>query len=176
MTVLVLGPSGSGKSVFAERLAAYLTIDRLYYIATMQPFGAEGLARVEKHRRQREAYGFVTLERPFDVSSAPLPPGSTVLLEDVSNLLANAVFERGASWQDVFADIAALCESCASAVLVSIGGVEDAPEYDEGTRTYIDGLNRLNEELAGYADAVAEMRGGVPVFLKGESLCAGFTR
>jgi len=175
MTVLILGPNGSGKSAYAEKLAARLSTGALYYIATMVPHGDEGQARVEKHRKQREDMGFVTVERPADVSWILLPPDATVLLEDVSNLLGNALFDgkRGGSGDSVFADITAMCAKCLAAVLVSIDGLAAQPEYDDETRGYIDALNRLNGRLSDFADTVITMRGGTPVFVKGDAYALG---
>ena len=57
--------------------------------------------RVKKHLAQRKDCGFVTLELPYVAKDAEVSPDSTVLLEDVSNLLANGMFERGYIWLDV---------------------------------------------------------------------------
>jgi adenosylcobinamide kinase/adenosylcobinamide-phosphate guanylyltransferase len=151
MTVFVLGPNNSGKSAYAEKLAASLSSGPLCYIATMVPYGEEGRARVEKHRKQRAHMGFVTLEQPIGVAGIPLPADATVLLEDVSNLLGNTLHGGGG---DVFGDIAALCQKCRNAVLVSISGLEPRPEHDDETKGYIAALNRLNGLLADFADKV----------------------
>jgi adenosylcobinamide kinase/adenosylcobinamide-phosphate guanylyltransferase len=156
MIAFVLGPNNSGKSAYAEDLAASLSTGALYYIATMIPYGEEGRARVEKHRRQREKKDFVTLEQPTGVSGIALPPDSVVLLEDVSNLLSNSMFELGKNDDDIFNEITSLCKSCASAVLVSIDGLEAKPEYDDATRAYIDALNRLNGRLSELSDKVVK--------------------
>ena len=43
MLILVTGVSGSGKSEYAEKICCDLADgEKKYYIATMQPFGAEG--------------------------------------------------------------------------------------------------------------------------------------
>ena len=167
---LVLGPNDSGKSLFAEKLAARLSYGALYYIATMTPFGDEGLARVEKHRKQRESLGFITVEKPFRVSEVFLPADAAILLEDVSNLLGNALFdgEREAGEDGVFADIAAMCANCRAAVLVSIDGLDVSKDYDAETCGYISALNRLNRRLSGFADTVVVMSGGTAVYVKGE--------
>ena len=167
MTLLILGPNGSGKSAFAEELAMRLSTGALYYIATMIPYGDEGRARVEKHREQRKSMGFFTVEKPTNVSEVIMPANATALLEDVSNLLGNAIFTGGSDWRSVFADIAALCEKCRAAVLVSIEGLTEQPEHDDETRGYIGALDRLNEKLSDFADAVIVMRSGMPIFIKG---------
>ena len=116
MRVLVTGGSGSGKSRFAEGLCHRFGTP-LVYIATMQPFGQDAAARIERHRAQRAGAGFVTVERfgaygALDLASAVeqslaarrvagdatgLADGagaSTVLLECAGNVCANLQFSQ----------------------------------------------------------------------------------
>ena len=164
--ILVTGKNGSGKSAFAESLVCCAGGARCY-IATMIPNGAEGAARVKKHLRQREGRGFLTLELPYVVGDAAIPPDSAVLLEDVSNLLGNRMFERGGTAEETLADIAALHKRCRILVAVTIGGL-DASVYNGETRGYIEALNALNAALYDLADTVVELRNGVPQLKKGE--------
>lgn len=170
MKVLVLGPNGSGKSACAEKIAARLSSGALYYIATMIPYGEEGLARVERHRTQRASAGFITVEQPSGVSAVPMPPHATVLLEDVSNLLANVLFTgyRNGCEDSVFRDITAMCGKCHDAVMVSIDGLTTDVASDNETRGYIGALNGLNSRLADFADIVLVMRDGLPIAVKGD--------
>ena len=48
MLTLIIGGSGSGKSSFGEELAQKSN-SKLYYLATMIPYGDEGKRRVERH-------------------------------------------------------------------------------------------------------------------------------
>lgn len=171
MTVLILGSNGSGKSAYAEKLAARLSAGTLVYIATMIPYGEEGQARVEKHRKQRESMGFITVEKPSHVSGIPLLSDATVLLEDVSNLLGNVLFDgnRDGNEDSVFTDIITMCSKCRNAVIVSIDGPTAQPEYDEETHDYIDALNRLNGRISDFSDVVIMMCDGTPVFIKGDA-------
>lgn len=166
MMILVIGENGSGKSAYAEKLVCRAGGAR-YYIATMKPHGAEGAARVEKHIRQREGMGFTTLELPYTVGNADVPPGAAVLLEDVSNLLSNRVFERNGTAAEALSDIEALHKRSGTFVAVTIGGL-DASAYEGETRGYIEALHALNAALFALADAVIEMRDGAPRLLKGE--------
>ena len=68
MFMLVIGGAASGKSAFAEACSAARGAPALY-VATMEPFGEEAAARIERHRAQRRGAGFVTFECPCDVSS-----------------------------------------------------------------------------------------------------------
>lgn len=171
MIVFILGPNGSGKSAYAEKLAARLSTGTLVYIATMIPYGEEGQARVEKHRKQRESMGFITVEEPSHVSGIPLLSDATMLLEDVSNLLGNALFDgnRDRNEDSVFSDIITMCARCRNAVIVSIDGLAVRPEYDEETHDYINALNRLNGRISDFSDVVIMMHDRTPVFVKGNA-------
>lgn len=163
--ILVAGPNGSGKSLFAEQLAARLPGSR-YYIATMVPCTADNHMRIEKHRLQRQGLGFVTLERDRDVSLAPVEPDSTVLLEDVSNLLANALFAQGGSAGQVEEDIRRLAGRCGTLIAVTIAGLEETGCTGE-TAGYIRDLNQLNRRLFQLANAAVSMEEGRPIAEKG---------
>ena len=162
MTVLIMGYPDSGKSALAERVTEELSApDKRIYLATMIPCGEEGAARVERHRKMREGKGFVTVEAPFDVAEALEDTADqTVLLECVSNLAANEMFERGKSAEEtvaaVTADIAGLAASAENLVIVS-NHFEITPEFDKETILYARAMDRINEELAAAADRVIRL-------------------
>ena len=133
----------------------------------MQPCTEENHLRIEKHRRQRQGLGFQTLECPYQIGDAPVSTDGVVLLEDVSNLLANAVFEKGNSAENVFLDICALAERCAILVAVTISGLKDEG-YEGETADYIHGLNDINKRLFEKAAVAITMRDGIPVCQKGD--------
>ena len=85
MLTLVLGDAASGKSEYAEALVLRCGLPR-YYLATMQVWDAECIARVEKHRKMRAAKQFETLECPLHLETVHLPRRGTALLEDLGNL------------------------------------------------------------------------------------------
>lgn len=154
MLTLVIGPNNSGKSAYAESIIANLKSMKRYYIATMIPYGEEGLARVKKHLKMRENLGMETLEDPYLDKADTIEPGADVLLEDVSNLVANRLFEKGAATcETIVQEIRTLCDKTANLVIVSIGGIM-AEGYDEETVCYINMLNQINEELSQLADKV----------------------
>ena len=95
----VIGTPDSGKSREAERLCLELAGDGpRVYLATMIPYGSEGEARARRHRSARQGKGFITMEVPYDLASIlpglERPSETTVLLECLSNLVANEMFER----------------------------------------------------------------------------------
>lgn len=166
MLILVTGENGSGKSAYAEKLLGQMG-DTRCYIATMIPHGEEGAARVKKHLAQRAGLDFSTLELPYAVGDADVSPDAAVLLEDVSNLLANRMFARKGTAEETLADIKTLCGRCRTLVAVTISGL-DAAAYEGETRGYIAALQSLNDALCDAADFVIEMHDGVPQFQKGE--------
>lgn len=165
MLILVSGENNSGKSNFAESLAVKLN-PRPYYIATMLPYGEEGRLRVEKHLAQRAGFNFVTIEEAYFISKLAIPTDSVVLLEDVSNLLANVKFDQARSAAHVLADIEALSQQVNHIIVVTISHFETG-DYSEETRQYMEDLTWLNGELFLRADLVVKMQKGKAVCIKG---------
>ena len=159
--ILISGGNGSGKSVYAEKLAASSFAPR-FYIATMLAQNEENERRIEKHRRQREGLNFQTLEIPCRVSKAEVSPDSLVLLEDASNLLANMVFVENGTKEDALAEIMGLRSKCSQLLVVTISGMQE-DEYEGETAEYIRAVNWLNEKLFTVADAAVKMHNGEPM-------------
>lgn len=169
MLILLIGPNNSGKSRYAEKIAARFAGKKIY-AATMIPCGAAGAARVDKHRRQRAEQGFVTVECPRGLDNVPADGNSLVLLEDVSNLLANVMFDCGCPGREdeVLSQIASLVARAAVVIAVTIGRVS-GDGCDAATKDYAAALNCLNARITAMADAVVEMRAGEqPSLRKGE--------
>ena len=164
--VLISGANDSGKSVYAEKLVGSMNGEK-YYIATMKPVNDDNHRRILKHKKQRVGLGFETLEMPYNIDKASMPEGALVLLEDVSNLMANSGFELGHGPDAVFESITALAERCGLLAAVSISGLT-SKGYDADTAAYIDNLNYLNGLLFSAADCAVEMRGGKAHVLKGD--------
>lgn len=185
MLIVVTGVSGSGKSEYAERICCQLSEDRKkYYIATMQPYGKEGKKRILRHHKLRSGKGFETIEQYQHISEAAerithkenaVKEKNTnnkpvVLLECMSNLLANECFEKGGSPDSIKDECMQLCTACEHLVIVTNEVFSDGCEYDADTKDYIRKLGKLNTELAKKADVVVEVVYSIPVFHKGESL------
>lgn len=167
MLILISGANGSGKSRFAEGLVCRMS-EKRRYIATMLCKNEENHIRIEKHRVQRAGKGFITCEEPYSVGAIAVEKNDAVLLEDVSNLLANVIFEKGGGADEVYRDILALEKRCGVLAAVTIGGL-NAEDYEGETADYISALDKLNRLLADSADAVVDMVNGKPVYRKGEA-------
>ena len=175
MLILVTGGSGSGKSEYAEGIAVSLA-ERdglpLYYIAAMKPYGEEGKRRVERHRRLRAGKGFQTVERYVALKGQELPEEGVVLLECLSNLTANEMFEpegaRDGTEEAVLAGEEALSGRSRHLVVVTNDIFSDGITYDEVTGLYQERLGHINRELAARAEQVTEVVCGIPLQLKKE--------
>lgn len=210
MLYIVTGGSGSGKSEFAENLAVgwfqknHQKADEedisvecnackktssgiLFYIATMHSSDEESLKRIERHRKQRAGKGFTTVE--CDVRLDRMEAGSedVILLEDLSNLLANEMYlESGrmkslqpgqlnaASDSDrqmeeaILSPILQLEKQASCVIIVTNEIFSGDAEYDAETNGYIHMLGILNQRLAEAADGVVEVVCGIPVWHKGK--------
>lgn len=89
---LVLGGVRSGKSRFAQDLAARVGGDEVLFVATAETRDDEMLQRVQHHRRTRPA-SWQTLERPLGTGAAiaSFPALSGVVLIDCLTLLVSNV-------------------------------------------------------------------------------------
>lgn len=100
MLHIVYGGSASGKSSYAESFALSLQGDgRLLYIATMYPYkwntteiDPETVQRIERHRAMRADKGFDTVECYRHVEHIMAKRQDVLLLECMSNLLANEMY------------------------------------------------------------------------------------
>ena len=97
MLILVTGGSGSGKSAFAESVVMGLKTRPNLYIATMYPFDEECHRRIARHRLMRRDKGFETLECYTGLKDAKIPSSGTTLLECMSNLTANEMYQENGS-------------------------------------------------------------------------------
>lgn len=92
-----------------------------------------------------------------------------ILLDCVSNLLANQIFDRHAMDYDSdrFCEgILSLREICKDLLIVSNNVHEDGICYDEVTQDYIAQLGLINRRLGRASDRVTEVLAGLPVLLK----------
>lgn len=172
MLTLIIGGAASGKSEYAERLAADSPGPRVY-LATMRRCDGESEARIARHRAARAGRGFMTCERETGLAGLKLPEGTkTVLLEDLGNLAANELY--GGAGEEAFGavldGIDALCVQAGRVYLVSNEIFSDGTRYDPNTQRYIELLGTLNRALAARADRVAEVVCGIPLVWKEEGM------
>ena len=93
--VLVLGGARSGKSRFAQDLAAELGGDDVLFLATAEASDDEMTRRIEHHRQSRSA-SWQTIEQPLDVGAALAAIGNlprVILLDCLTLLVTNIVLQ-----------------------------------------------------------------------------------
>jgi adenosylcobinamide kinase/adenosylcobinamide-phosphate guanylyltransferase len=183
--VLITGGARSGKSTFAEQLAAHPGRP-VIYIATAQVLDDEMAWRVKKHRQQRPS-SWQLIEEPFDIPSVLeeiRDKDAVVLLDCVTIWLSNLMLKSFSSSSDsLYPDtlipeaeekilvqvrkVAALAQKIAPQVImvtneVGQGIVPDNPM----SRSYRDLAGRSNQLLAHKADKVFWVISGYPLEVK----------
>lgn len=170
MLTIVTGGSGSGKSAFAEDKVLSFGEAQRIYIATMHPFDEESHKRIERHRKMRAGKGFETIECYTGLKDVKLPDGCVVLLECMSNLVANEMFEeQGAHEQtveEITAGVDSLIRQAAHVVIVTNEIFSDAAVFDGEMDSYLEYLGKINQAIAKRADEVVEVVYGIPVYHK----------
>lgn len=176
MTVLLIGGSASGKSEYAEQIALALGGSKLY-LATMYPFGEEAQKRIQRHRTLRARKGFNTTDCYLDISSVNLAGFDTVLVECMSNLLANELYREDkiatpeAIAEKIFSDLLFIQQKVKHLVIVSNDVNHDGGRYSSETTLYIEQMEKLNGFLSQLSDRVIEVVYSIPIPLKGELPC-----
>ncbi len=177
---LILGGARSGKSSYAEQLAAQRG-RRVAYGATAQAWDEEMTLRIANHQAQRPTH-WQTVEAPTQVGAALAAAEAAagdweVVLVDCLTLLASNVIlalpepveivaAEAALRVEVDGLLAAYTASKASWILVSNEvGLGIVPAYPLG-RVYRDALGRANQQLAATADEVLFMVAGLPMRVK----------
>ena len=151
----------------------------LYYIADMVPYGRETEKKIEAHRKMRAGKGFATIEWYVDLPGRILGPdspdlkGSYVLLECISNLTANEMYEPGGAENTgkdtvkcIIRGVQMLKERCAHLVVVTNDVFRESVPDSEEMTAYKDNLGTISRALAKMADRVTEVVFGVPVCIK----------
>lgn len=202
MLHIVYGGSASGKSSYAESFAMSLQGEgRLLYIATMYPYkwntteiDPETMQRIERHRAMRADKGFDTVECYRHVEHIVAKRQDVLLLECMSNLLANEMYLEQDSDDGGLAETMSEVEKAGvgmsktlspvskkivqalvdlstrvqDVVIVTNDVFSDGGSltYDESTREYVKNLAEINCALARVAETVTEVVCGIPVIVK----------
>lgn len=174
MLHVITGGSGSGKSAYAEKQVLAAGPGRRIYIATMIPYGEEGRQRVERHRALRREKQFETVECYTGLSRLALAAAdekpTAILLECMSNLVANEIFEPDGAHERTAEEICAGIERLQSQTrelfVVTNEVFSDGVAYDAETTRYLETLGEVNCRLAAMAGRVTEVAGGAAVRVK----------
>ena len=175
MRVFISGGCKNGKSTFAQRVAKKLADGGpLYYIATMEPHDQEDLDRIQRHLREREGWGFETIECGRGILSClnQRKAEGAYLLDSVTALLSNEMFHMDGTMdftspERVCDELVSLSKKVNNIVFVSDYIYSDAYIYDEATEEYRRGLAYIDKVLAGECECVVEVSGANISYYKG---------
>lgn len=176
MLIVITGGAASGKSAQAERiLCERADPGSRLYLATMQPFSEAARARMLRHHKLRAGKGFETIERYTGLDSLKLERQyDGILLECMSNLLANEQFSPEGAGENAVADILqgvdTLRAQCRDLVIVTNEIFSDGERYPEETMQYMRMLGQINCALAERADTVLYTVCGILLAQKGTIL------
>ncbi len=170
-STLVLGGARSGKSRHAEALARQSGLER-HYLATAGAFDEEMRARIARHRTDRAADGWNTIEERLDLAGVIRREAqeTRVLLVDCLTLWLSNVMLGGLDIAEAETGLVdALLGAKGPVVLVSNEiGMGLVPETALG-REFRDAQGRLNQAVAATLPVVHFIAAGLPLTLKDQS-------
>ena len=171
MIILVEGKEKSGKSRVAEGIFRAFK-DEGYYIATMIPYGDYGEEIIRRHRKLRDDLSLVTVESPYLDDVSMIPKGSRVILEDISNLVANHFFNRKEKISEYLHCLDDLISRCSELIIVGMRDISDdtGASYDDETQRYIHEIDSFMDYLETISDIVIYLENGIIKYKKGSEL------
>lgn len=172
ITTLVTGGTRSGKSSFAEKLAA-ASGKKVIYIATATVEDEEMARRVENHRARRPP-DWKTVEEPLEVAGVVAgysSPDNLILIDCLALYLSNLLLKTGNAEENrILASIRNLCETITHSssdviIVTNEVGWGLVPTHPLG-RVYRDLLGTANQLMASAADRVYLVVCGLAVEIK----------
>ena len=168
MKIFISGGCKNGKSHYAQHLARAQRKVRqtgsLYYIATMKPIDSEDDDRIARHRREREGWGFATVEQPVDIERIleTCDPCGSFLLDSLTALLANEMFAPNGTVNEhalpkIINGLRQITDTVDNIIIVSDYIYSDAFFYDPLTAQYRKSLAEIDRTAAENCDAVLEV-------------------
>ena len=166
--ILVIGGARSGKSAFAEDMAAKSGLAKVY-IATGQAFDREMSDRIDIHKARRGP-DWENVEDPFDLAGVlkdAAGEGKAVLVDCLTLWITNLMLEQ----RDVDAEADALLDLLPSlegqVIFVSSEvGLGIVPE-NYMARAFRDHSGKLHQQIGAMADEVYFVAAGLPLKMKG---------
>lgn len=181
MNVFISGGCKNGKSMYAQTIARDMAFEKdvdLFYLATMRPVDEEDLARIARHKKERDGWGFTTIEQSENIckcldtelssaslSNSKVNPKGVFLLDSVTALLSNEMFKMDGTIDyeapdRVAKQLKTFAELTGNTVFVSDYIYGDAAKYDSLTEAYRKGLALIDRTLAEISERVIEVSFG----------------
>ena len=168
MIVYIYGGVSSGKSEYAEELISK-SFENKIYLATMENIGSYAKQRIQKHLKQRADKNFLTVEEPKYLSNVNISCVDNILLEDLTNLLSNNIFDENGMKSDskeiteaIFSDIIELEKRCNSLFIVGNDIFSTKRNQSKELDMFIDCLFSLHQKIIDIANRVVEVIYGLP--------------
>jgi len=173
-SILIIGGARSGKSRFAQNLAASFG-SKVLFVATAEAKDEEMRLRITAHRKSRPE-SWNTLEAPFGIGGIigeHIGESEIVVIDCITMLVSNIVLRtrcETSAEELVLKEIKALIKGmdglAPTFILVSNEvGMGLVPDNELG-REYRDCLGRANQILAQHANEVYFLVAGIPIRLK----------
>ena len=185
MNIFISGGCKNGKSYHAQELARDMASELgvpLYYLATMIPADDEDRARIQRHLREREGWGFDTIEQGRSIldclrpgaltyEGQPVDPRGVFLFDSVTALLSNEMFPYGEGMDldcgtRLAEELLEFARLTGNTVFVSDYIYSEARTFDETTECYRRTLAMLDRTLAAECDQVIEVTFGMKYLYK----------
>jgi adenosylcobinamide kinase/adenosylcobinamide-phosphate guanylyltransferase len=181
-TMLILGGARSGKSAFAEKQAIALEKE-LIYIATAKTLDKETEQRVARHKEDRAASNWITIEEPIALANTLkqwASPERVILVDCLTMWLTNLLSEPSAYEEEPSAneEEPSVLDKEIDEFLTSINTLSGTVIFvsnevgmgiipmGELTRKYVDEAGRLHQRLAQKVEQVILMVAGLPHIIK----------
>ena len=172
--ILILGGARSGKSRYAQELAAKLS-KKVLFVATGEALDEEMQARIDEHRKARPG-SWRTLEIATDIGSQiekQIGDAEVIIIDCLTLLVSNLLGDEPdypKAEKQAMAEmnelVACINRLDASFIIVSNEvGMGLVPETRLG-RLYRDLLGKANQLIARHASEVYFMAAGIPVKVK----------
>ena len=167
MNYFISGGCKNGKSMYAQQISKTISNEKranLYYVATMIPKDDEDLKRIQRHLKEREGWGFETLEIERNLSDyfGALDSRGIYLFDSVTAFLENNMFDKDYNIDNTAADrcidqLYKFMDLVGGVVLVSDYIYSDSIKYEESTELYKKALAKVDKALASRCDKVLEV-------------------
>ena len=163
MRIFISGGVKNGKSFHAQHLAKKQQAGGLYYIATMRPTDTEDNERIERHLKERDGWGFTTVEQHADIERIlkTCDHSGSFLLDSTTALLANEMFHEAGvnenACEKITAGLSQVLSQVENIVIVSDYIYSDADIFDALTEKYRESLAAIDRFLAARCDIVLEI-------------------
>ena len=160
MIVYIYGGVASGKSKYAEEIISK-SFNNKIYLATMENIGNIASKRADKN--------FTTVEEPRNLQHLNVSLNNNILLEDLTNLLSNNIFDKYGIKSDfkeitekIFSDIIELANRCNSVFIVGNDIFSTKRNQSKELDIFIDCLFYLHKKIIEVSDRVVEVVYGLP--------------